>query len=97
VSVEVWDIHHIEQCGLRDVLGPWLWDNLQILAFSPSQILVQGEHDVSLLVAKVEVTELQCCELILVDSNCVYPFQEVCRDQSTIKLSGHTISVDGIA
>jgi hypothetical protein len=95
MSSKVWDLHHIEQCGLCEVLGPWLWDNLQIFPFSPGQILVQGKHSVSLPFAKVEVTELQRYKLILVSSNCTYPFQEVRYDQSIVKIFGHVVSVDG--
>ena len=33
VSVEVRDLHYVEQCGLHEVLGPGLWDNLRISDF----------------------------------------------------------------
>jgi hypothetical protein len=50
-----------------EFLGPWLQDNLRILSFGPSQVLMWGKHAIIFLVSKVEVTEFQCCELILVD------------------------------
>jgi hypothetical protein len=95
VSNEVRDLHHIKQCGLHGVLGPWMRDNFQIVAFSSGQILMWGEHVVSLPVTKVEVTELQCYELILVGSNYTYPFREVRCDQSIVKILGHTVSLVG--
>jgi len=33
VSTEVRELHYIEQCGLYEVLGLGLWDNLRISAF----------------------------------------------------------------
>jgi hypothetical protein len=58
VSVEVWDLHHVKQCGLHKVLGPWLWDNIQIISFGLGQVFMWGKHAIRFPVSKVEVTKL---------------------------------------
>jgi hypothetical protein len=56
-----------------------------------------GEHVVDLPVAEVEVTKLQRCNIFLIYMNCMYPLGEVHSDQSVLKLSGHTVSIDCVA
>jgi hypothetical protein len=52
-----------------------------------------GEHVIDFSVPEVEVAELQCCNLVLVCSNCVDPLQEVHSDQGVLEISGHDISI----
>jgi hypothetical protein len=58
---------------------------------------MRGEHIVSLPVVEVEVTKLQCGELILVGTNCVHFFQKVHSDQSIPKFTGYTVTSDSAA
>jgi hypothetical protein len=52
---------------------------------------MRGEHTVSLPVVEVEVTKLQCGELILVDTNYAHFFQKVHSDQSILKFTGYIV------
>jgi hypothetical protein len=52
-----------------------------------------GEHVIDFSVAEVEVTELQCCNLVLVFSNYADPLHEVHSDQGVLEISGHAISI----
>jgi hypothetical protein len=60
----------------------------------PNQILVWVEHVVNLIVIEVNVTKLQRCDLILVYAHYTYPFWEVRSDQSVLKFSRHTVTID---
>jgi hypothetical protein len=53
-----------------------------------------SEHVVYLPVAEVEVGNLKIYNLFLICANYVYPFREVRSDQSILKFSGHTVSID---
>jgi hypothetical protein len=93
VSSKVRNLHDVEQGGLREVMGPLLRDDLQILPFGSGEVLMQGEHVVGFAISKVEVSKLQRCNLILVCSHCVDPLREVRSDQGVVEVSGHTVSI----
>jgi hypothetical protein len=52
-----------------------------------------GEHVIDFVISEVEVAELQCCNLILVYSNCVDPLREVRSDQGILKISRYIVSI----
>jgi hypothetical protein len=52
-----------------------------------------GENVINFVIFEVEVAKLQCCNLILVCSNCAYPLRKVRSDQGVFKISGHAFSI----
>jgi hypothetical protein len=65
VPSEVWDLHYIEQGGLREVHHPWLGDYLGVLPLHSGQVFKWRKHTIILTISKVEVTEIQCYDLAL--------------------------------
>jgi hypothetical protein len=66
----------------------------ELFPFILVQVFMWGEHVVDLPITEVEVAKLQRCNIFLVCADCVYPLREVHSDQSVLKFSGHTVSID---
>jgi hypothetical protein len=56
-----------------------------------------GEHVIDFAISEVEVSKIQCCNLILVCSNYAYPLREVHRNQGVFEISGHIVLIYCVA
>jgi hypothetical protein len=52
-----------------------------------------GEHVIEFMISEVEFTKLNCCNLILVCSNYVYPLWEVHRNEGVFEISRYDVSI----
>jgi hypothetical protein len=51
MSSKVWYLRHVQDSGPRDVNGPRLGDDIRLLPFFPSQILVRCDHAIFIAVS----------------------------------------------
>jgi hypothetical protein len=86
MSIEVRDLHHIQDPGARDLLNPWLGNYLRFLLSHLTQAPMWCEHCIVISVSEVEAVDIESWDQSQLASNCVYPLWEVHSDENALKL-----------
>ena len=94
MSSEVWYLHHVQDSGPRDVHGPRLGDDLQLLPLFLGQILVWCEHAIVFVVSQVEFIDIQCHNMSQLWSNYMYPLREVRSDQCVVEVPQDVVTTN---
>jgi hypothetical protein len=90
VPSKMWYIHHIQDSRPRDVHGPRLGDDLQLLPLHFGQISMWGEHVKDLAVSQIIVTNLQGWNPLQLWSDNAYSLREVRSDDYVVEVPQDT-------
>jgi hypothetical protein len=86
MSVEVCNLHHIQDGRSCDLLDPRLGNDLRLLPNRLFQVAMWCKHRIILPIAKVKITYLKSWDQSQLWSYYAYPFREVRHNECVFKI-----------